>query len=482
MKLSSLKKILPQAEFVNFQDIDFTDISYDSRQAKPGNLFVAIPGTKKDGQSFIGEAIHRGCVAFVTKIKSDLHPNIPQIVSTDPRQALAAISNSFYQNPDSKLKVIGITGTNGKTTTAYLLKSILEAGGGKVGQLGTIAYHLGPREIPAPLTTPESYEINKFLAEMVSLGLTHAVMEVSSHALIQQRVSRINLAQAIFTNLGRDHFDYHRTLKEYRNAKSLLFKYLSTRAGAILNRDDENSDYFAGLTKGQITWYGLEKEADVTAEIKQISLTGSELTLRLPGVELPLRTKLIGRHNVYNILAAAAGAVSLGIKPEMIGRGIEAVSGVRGRLELIPNDRDFQVMVDFAHTAGALENVLTVLKKLVSGRLIVVFGAGGDRDKGKRPIMGETAARHADVVVLTSDNPRSEDPKKIIEDIKKGLPEKCRYYTYPDRQEAIVRALALARPKDLVLLAGKGHETYQIFKDTVKPFDDRAVARQILKQ
>ena len=481
MKLNCLKKILPQAKLHSFQNVEFTDICYNSRSVKPGCLFVAIPGSKTDGQNFIGEAVHRGCVAFIARKKIDLHPNIPQLIVKNPREALAIISNFFFQDPSSKLKIIGLTGTNGKTTTAYLIRSILEASGKKVGQLGTIAYHIGSREIPAPLTTPESYEISRFLSEMVGLGLNHVVMEASSHSLFQKRVSQINFNRAVFTNLGRDHFDFHKNFNEYRKAKSLLFKHLSPQAGAILNKDDPQSNYFASLTRAPIIWYSLKSNEEVTAYVNNSSLKGTHLTIRLPTGDFPVQTKLIGQPNIYNILAAAACAVSLNIEPHFIVQGIESLTTVRGRMELVHTDREFSVMIDFAHTPDALEKVLTGLRSLVSGRLIVLFGCGGDRDRGKRPLMGKITARYADLVILTSDNPRSEDPLKIIQDIKKGLPKKYRYYNYVDRYEAIEHALNTARQNDLVLIAGKGHETYQIFKDTVKPFDDRNVVEQIIK-
>ncbi|MBA7530873.1 UDP-N-acetylmuramoyl-L-alanyl-D-glutamate--2,6-diaminopimelate ligase [subsurface metagenome] len=502
MKLSDIKNILPQAEFLNFQDIEITDISYDSRQTREGHLFVAVPGSKSNGHHFIADAISHGCRAVVTRKKINLAANIPQIMVSDPRRALALLSSNFYNHPSTRLKVIGITGTNGKTTVTYLIKSILEAQGERTGLLGTIQYQVGDRQIPAPMTTPESYDLQKFLSEMLQVGVNYVVMEVSSHALTQQRVSQTNFTSAVFTNLTRDHLDFHKDIKSYREAKSLLFKSLRPDASAVLNKDDETSAHLARLTKAKVIWYGLDSEAEVKAQVLQSSLTGMKLALTTPKGEFEINTPLIGRHNVYNILAAVAETLSLGIEPDIIIKGIEAVKTIRGRLEPVypvrsktPRasapplagtsngvecHRDFYVMVDYAHTDNALENVLKNLKPIVPGRIILVFGCGGDRDKGKRPLMGKVAEEYADIFVITSDNPRSEEPLEIINDIKKGLSQPSNAHTYPDRYEAIKYAISQARKDDLVLVAGKGHETYQTFKDTVKPFDDRAVVKEIL--
>lgn len=497
MKLTDIKNLLPEAEFHNFQDIEITDISYDSRRTREGHLFVAVPGSKANGHHFIADAINHGCRAVVTRKKIDLAANIPQIMVSDPRRALALLSSNFYNHPSTRLKVIGITGTNGKTTVTYLIKSVLEAQGERVGLLGTIQYQIGNRQIPAPITTPESYDLQKFLSEMLQVGVNYVVMEVSSHALAQHRVSQTNFTSAVFTNLTRDHLDFHKDLKSYREAKSLLFKSLQPDASAVLNKDDETSAHLARLTRAKIIWYALQAEAEVKAQVLQSSLTGMKLALTTPNPaphlvqgknEFEINTPLIGRHNVYNILAAVTQALALGIEPDVIIKGIEAVKNVRGRLELVYR-QDFYVMVDYAHTDNALENVLKNLKPIVPGRIILVFGCGGDRDKGKRPLMGKVAEKYADIVVITSDNPRSEEPLEIINDIKKGLSQPSNAHTYPDRYEAIKYAISQAlnrsgsgqaRKGDLVLVAGKGHETYQIFKDTVKPFDDRAVVKEIL--
>lgn len=497
MKLSDIKTILPEATYYNFPTTTnnnvISDLSYDSRQVKPGHIFFALRGAKVDGQSFINDAIQKGCIAIVTRKKFELSSSIPQIIVPDPRKTLAVLSHHFYNKPSHQLKVIGITGTNGKTTTAYLIKSILEAAGKKTGLLGTIKYELGPREIAAPITTPESLDLQKYLAEMVQNGMEYAVMEVSSHSLIQKRVAQTRFVAGVLTNVARDHLDFHKTMKIYRKAKALLFRNLEPQDQVILNKDDRAGQLYARLTPSKVNWYSLLTRSNgkpcCFAQIKEMSFQGTKLILNTPAGKLDIKTELTGQYNVYNIAAAAATALALGIEPAAIIKGIESLKAVRGRMEHVMAGQDYEVIVDFAHTDGALKNLLINVKNILinkvkgqpkKGRLILVFGCGGDRDCGKRPLMGGEAARYADIIVLTSDNPRSEDPLKIIADIKQGIKRRNNYYIQPDRYAAIKQALALARTGDVVLIAGKGHETYQIFKDTVKPFDDREVVREIL--
>lgn len=503
MKLSEIRNILPDARYYDFPPNNhnnlISDVSYDSRQVKPGHLFVALHGSKVDGHFFIPDAIQRGCRALMVRKKFEPPSHMPQIVVSDTRKALAILSHHFWGQPSHQLKVIGITGTNGKTTTAYLLKSILEAAGKKTGLLGTIKYELGPREISAPITTPESYDLQKYLTEMVQEGSEYAVIEVTSHSLVQKRIHQTKFAAGVFTNLSRDHLDFHKNMKTYRKAKARLFRNLDTNAWVILNKDDKASHYYARLTPAKISWYSLNADTEFSVRVKEMSWQGIKLLLNTPTGPLNIRTSLTCQYNVSNILAAAATAFVLGIQPDHIAKGIESISGVRGRLERVVSDRDYEVFVDFAHTDQALKNVLTSLKRLMhqtssvsantkdkdrqsnkAGRLILVFGCGGDRDCGKRPLMGEIAGRYANLIFITSDNPRSEDPLKIIDHIKKGIKRKNGCYVQPDRYQAIKQALDVARPGDVVLIAGKGHEPYQILKDTVKPFDDRAVVREIL--
>ncbi len=564
MELSELKSILLHlkgTKLYNFRNLEIKGVSYNSKQVKPGDLFVAIPGAKTDGAYFIPEALQRGAVAVISNKKLNLFTMVPYIRVADPRAALAIASNHFFHYPSGKLKVLGITGTNGKTTTAYLMKSILEKAGHKTGLIGTIEYLIGERHIPAPVTTPQSYDLQNYFSQMLKEGIKYSAMEVSSHSLVQKRVLGIDFHRAIFTNLTRDHLDFHKTPNQYKQAKAILFKNLSAESIAILNADDPVSKFYAKITPAQVIWYHLISpppiksqippnpsvrrgiRGDLTkgdlmglggikgfrgivvqAEILESSLYGNTILLKTPIGETTIQSPLIGRHNVYNILAAAATAVSLGVPVDTIKEGIEAVKTIRGRLEIIPihpHTKDFgvgvntgyTVMVDFGHTEDALKNVLLSLKPLVKGKIITVFGCGGDRDKGKRPLMGKVVSKLSDLFVITSDNPRSEDPLKIIKDIRKGIrsphlshpalrtragsaparrgwtrssPQRREgrvrgYYVEPDRYEAIKKALTLARQGDLVLIAGKGHETYQIFKDTVKPFDDREVVKQLLQ-
>ena len=493
MELSELKPILLQlkgTKLYNFRNLAITGVSYNSKQVKPGDLFVAIPGAKTDGAYFIPEALQRGAVAVISNQKLNLFTMVPYIRVADPRAALALTSNHFFHYPSRKLKVLGITGTNGKTTTAYLIKSILEQAGRKTGLIGTIEYLIGDRQIPAPVTTPQSYDLQNYFSQMLKDNAKYAVMEVSSHSLVQKRVLGIDFHRAIFTNLTRDHLDFHKTPNQYKQAKAILFKNLSPESIAILNADDPVSRYYAKITPAQTIWYHIisyptkmklpSTTPIIQSEIKESSLYGNTILLKTPIGETTIQSPLIGRHNVYNILAAAATAVSLGVPVDTIREGIEQFKMMRGRLETIPVNTGYTVMVDFGHTEDALKNVLGSLKPLVKGKIITVFGCGGDRDRGKRPLMGRVVSKLSDLFVITSDNPRSEDPLKIIKDIKKGIRRKGGYYVEPDRYEAIKKALMLARQGDLVLIAGKGHETYQIFKDTVKPFDDREVVKQLL--
>jgi UDP-N-acetylmuramoyl-L-alanyl-D-glutamate--2,6-diaminopimelate ligase len=497
MKLSEIKNLLPEAAYYDFpvtnQNNVITDLSYDSRQVKPGHVFIALRGSKVDGHSFINDALQRGCLAIITRKKLELASRVPQIVVSDTRKTLAFLSHHFYDKPSHKLKVISITGTNGKTTTAYLIKSILEAAGRKTGLLGTIKYELGPRVIAAPITTPESLDLQKYLAEMVQCGMEYAVIEASSHSLVQKRVYQTRFVAGVLTNVARDHLDYHTTMKIYRKAKAILFRNLEPDAQAILNKDDRAGHYYAKLTPAHINWYSLCSRSNgkpcYFGQIREMSLRGMKLIINTPSGPLNIKSQLTGQYNAYNILAAVSTTLALGIDPAAVIQGVEALKEVRGRLEPVEVGQDYKIIVDFAHTDGALKNLLINIKNILrtesrgqapKGRIILVFGCGGDRDIGKRPLMGEAAGRYADIFVITSDNPRSEDPLKIIADIKKGIKRRNSYYVQPDRYEAIKQALALARANDVVLIAGKGHETYQIFKDTVKPFDDREVVREIL--
>ncbi len=482
MKLSKLRSYLSDVKSYDYNDRNIIGIVHDSRRVNQGYLFVAIKGHSVDGHNFVMDAIERGAVAIVTEKKLDLPPGTPQLVVSDARKALSVLSHYFYGEPSSKITITGITGTNGKTTTSYLIKSIIESAGAQAGLIGTILYQINQRLIPSVETTPESVELHAFLSEMLAFDIKYAVMEVSSHALVQHRTSDINFRTAVFTNLSHEHLDYHRTVTAYRDAKARLFEGLSKKSFAILNADEPNSKHFASRTQAQIIWYGMKNKAEVTAEVIFRTINNTEFRLCCPKGEVIISSQLIGDHNVYNALAAAANALALGFDLETIKKGIEAVSSVRGRLETIECGQKFRVFIDFAHTPDALQTVLTTLRPLTKGRIILVFGCGGNRDREKRPKMGHIAETYSDLFWITSDNPRSEDPVNIINEIETGITSGSYYRIQPDRRLAIEEALSEAKKNDTILIAGKGHERCQIFNGTVIPFDDRDVVKKILLQ
>lgn len=462
-----------------FKDVEIRGISCDSRRVKRGDLFVAIPGGTTDGSRFLREAVERGAAAIVCEEPPAEEPRRPVHIVRDSRRALADLAAKFYAEPSKRLNVIGITGTNGKSTTALLLRSILVAANQKAGLLGTIRYEIGSRSLSAPMTTPPAHELQMYLWEMANSGCRSAVMEVSSHALSQERVRGVRFAVGIFTNLTRDHLDYHHSFENYRDAKGRLFRDLSSRSIAVLNADDPVSSVYGKETKGIVVRFGLDNEAEVSAEIDRLNLDGCRFQLRLGEERVPIVSRLIGRHNVYNMLAAATACWRMGYDIEAIRSGIEAVRSVPGRLESVDVGQDFNVFVDYAHTDDALENVLSSLRPLCRERLIVVFGCGGDRDRGKRSKMGSVADQLADSIVLTSDNPRTEEPLEIIREITSGV-KSMNYLIEPDRRSAIRLAASMARKGDVVLVAGKGHESVQVFGTEARPFDDRRVTREVL--
>ena len=483
MKLSKLPKILPGTHSPlgeGVEDVEIAGIAHDSRRVKPGWVFVAIPGHQRNGADFVEDAVLCGAVAVVAETRTRVPRPVPVFVVQDARRALAAMANNFFRKPSRWLRVIGVTGTNGKTTTTYMLRSILSAAGCRCGILGTIAYETGRRTLPASITTPESVDIQEFLAEMLTEGMEYAALEVSSHAMCMRRVDFVQFAAAVFTNLTSEHLDYHRSIAAYRKAKMRLFHSLGPASYAVLNADDENGDVMARATCAKVLRYGLRKKADVTARMSQSTLDGISITLICERGEVDVRLPLIGIHNVSNALAASTTAIALGHQLDAVRRGLEAMPAVPGRLEPIPCDTGYRVLVDYAHTDQALRSVLKSLRPLTAKRIIVVFGAGGDRDRNKRPRMGRAVERGADLAWVTSDNPRSEDPLHIIRDILSGVGSRNRIRVEPDRQTAIAEALRAAQPGDLVLIAGKGHERSQRFKDTVIPFDDREAVRHAL--
>ncbi len=465
-----------------------TGVEYDSRKVKAGDVFVAMKGESSDGNRFIEQAITAGAVAVITD--SDCKPSkLAWARVRHGRRALAVVSSNFYGHPAEKLGVTGITGTNGKSTTAFLLESILRASGREIALVGTIEYHLGGKVLPAPHTTPEALELQRLFRDELEAGGTEVVMEVSSHALAQERTFGIPFEIAVFTNLTRDHLDYHRTMDEYFSAKRILFSGQGTRGPrvAVINVDDEYGLQLKKFCKdgcSEVITYGISA-ADFHVSKLEITPRGTRFQLITPDDAISLASPLIGRVNVYNILAACAAACARGCAIEAIANGIAQLERVPGRFERVDRGQPFTVVVDYAHTDDALRNLTLLAREFVKkdgGRVITLFGCGGDRDRSKRPLMGEAAGRESDFVVLTSDNPRSEDPLAIINDAAVGLQRSGVKYTIePDRGAAIRTALAAAHPSDIVLLAGKGHERVQIVGNTNLPFDDRQVATEVLR-
>jgi len=482
MKLSTLVHHLDSMGTYNLSDIEITGITNDSRKVRPGYLYVAIKGYKADGHNFIKKSIECGAQAIVSEEQSSLDTNIPQIIVHNTRKVLSSLSCCFYNNPSQKINLVGVTGTNGKTTTTFLTKSIIEKAGYEAGLIGTINYQIGKKIITAKETTPESVELQRLIAEMVAAKMKFAVMEVSSHSAIQHRIENLDFKTAVFTNITTEHMDYHKTFSNYMNAKAELFKDLKRDSFAVLNADDEFSEYFADRTNAKILWYGIKNDADIKAEICEESTSNIKIKLSYSGRKIDVKIPFVGLHNVYNALASIASAISLGFELDVIKSGIETASTVPGRLENVPCNRGFKVVVDYAHTPHALETVLHALKNLVKGRILLVFGCGGDRDREKRSQMGRIADEKSDIFWLTNDNPRSEDHLNIIDDIKAGIKSGRSFHIQTNRYKAIEEALSEAKDDDLILIAGKGHEKYQIIKDTMVPFDDREVVKKILSK
>jgi UDP-N-acetylmuramoyl-L-alanyl-D-glutamate--2,6-diaminopimelate ligase len=458
-------------------------MEYDSRRVGPGFLFFAFPGQRADGRRFASDALGRGALAVVSQSGRPEGFSGPWIEVEHGRRALAVAARNFYRRPDERVAMTGITGTNGKTTTCYLVDSVLRAAGRITALIGTIEYHIGPRVTKAVNTTPESLDLLRILEELERMGGSHATMEVSSHALALGRVYGLQFHTAIFTNFTRDHLDFHHTMEEYFLAKRLLFEGAGAPPPkyAVLNRDDENGRKLAGAGS-EVLWYGISEGSTVRAVDISATIEGLRFTVEYGGARIPVESALMGRINVYNILAACGAGFTYGLDAETVARGIRDCRAVPGRFERVDEGQPFAVVVDYAHTDDALRNTIATARELTPGKVITLFGCGGDRDRTKRPLMGQAAAEYSDLVVLTSDNPRSEDPVAILNDALVGL----RRYDTPhiievDRTAAIQKAIERAEPGDVVILAGKGHETYQILKDQTIPFDDREVARQVLR-
>src|SRR5262245_17981488 len=497
--LRELLSEIPEPSSMNVSDApvgdtNVTAVTYDSRQAGPGAVFVALRGANADGASFARDALNRGAVAVVSEVSAPGDVTRPWIQVPDARLSLAALSARLFDNPSEELTLVGITGTNGKTTTSYLLASIFEAAGVRCGRIGTVGYRIGTREFEAARTTPEAPELQRMLREMVTDGCGACVMEVSSHALTLRRADRLHFAAAIFTNLTRDHLDFHRDMEAYFVAKRRLAELLPDTGMAVTNLDDPRGRDVASAA-GRAVTYAIDAPADVRPGPLTFSLDGLTFDVRTPRGTLRLASPLVGRPNAYNILAAVAAAMAVDVPFSAIEKGIAQLSDVPGRFQVVsePAD-DVRVVVDYAHTDDALKNLLETARPLASGRVITVFGCGGDRDRTKRPLMGAVAARLSDLVILTSDNPRSEDPDRIIGEVKRGIvvpaepaasggtraPRPTPYLAISDRKTAIERAIREAAAGDLVLIAGKGHEKYQVIGDRTLPFDDVEVARAAL--
>ncbi len=488
--LENLLRGFPLINVLGSLDREISGVVFDSREAKEGVLFVAIPGFKQDGSLYIKEALQRGARAYITSTPFEglnamglSTKDATAICVEDCRAALAWVGREFYHRPANDLDLIGITGSNGKTTLTFILESVLAAAGEPTGVIGSIDYRYGGVSFPAPMTTPESVEIHRMLREMADIGVTHCFLEVSSHSLALKRALGLDFSVGVFTNFSRDHLDFHGSMEDYKNAKKSLFTEHDVKK-SVINTDDPVGREFAAINSQNTTTLGIDLPADVMAEDLVLSDRGSEFTLKTPFGSHRLKSKLPGRHNVYNLLCGAATALSLGVPFDDVLQGLERVEQIPGRFERVDAGQDFTVAVDYAHTDDALKNILTAAREFCPNKIITVFGCGGDRDAGKRQAMGRWGVELSDFAVVTTDNPRSEDPEKIIAEICEGIPDPVkrseRYSVAVDRREAIERAINKAETGDLVLIAGKGHEDYQIFKDRVVDFDDRKVAEQIL--
>lgn len=483
MKISELIKYLDGYQILNrLDDFEIKGLACDSRKVSSGYIFVAIKGTHEDGHKFIDSAIKQGAKGII--LESPVVRDIPQDVCIiqvkDGRSALAKLSKYFWGDPSSKIKVAGVTGTNGKTTITYLIEALLKEAKFNPAVIGTINYRLNNKSMPSKNTTPGPIELQSMLSSMLKEGADYAVMEVSSHALDQDRTEGIKFHSAIFTNLTQDHLDYHLSLENYFQAKAKLFQGLNPKAFAVINNDDEYSSKLKKLTNSEIITYGIDNPADVMAKDIKSDIFHTEFNLKTKQFDGCLKARIIGRHNIYNILAAISWAIKEGLSLELVEKVIADFDNVPGRLERLDSGKKYSIFVDYAHTEDALKNVITTLRPITSGKIIVVFGCGGERDQTKRPKMGNVVTELADFAVITNDNPRSEDPDRIISDILSGIKKK-NHIVIPDRKEAILKALKLAADYDTVLIAGKGHEDYQILKDKTIHFDDREVVRECLK-
>ena len=483
MKLRELLKDIDIISAKGDLDIEISGIVYDSRKTRKGNLFICISGYTQDGHNYIGDALQKGATAFIVEKDVEVEGAVVVKVNSS-RAAMPVLASNYYKDPTQRLRLVGITGTNGKTTTTYLIKSIMEANRKKIGLLGTISTQIGDKVYVSSRTTPESLDLQSLFREMADSDIDYAVMEVSSHSLELGRVEGCNFRIGVFTNLTQDHLDFHKTIENYRNAKKKLF-YM-TKGANIINVDDEHGRIIADEIRKlgtRLVTYGIDSKADIMAKNIDITSKGVVFTLVTPEYEVELNIKIPGKFSVYNALAAASVAYVEGVGREKIKEGLDNIDNVPGRSEIVKTNTPYTVIVDYAHTPDGLLNILASIKQYAKGRVITLFGCGGDRDKEKRPIMGEIAGRMSDYCIITSDNPRSEEPIDIIKQVEAGIKSTgCDYICIENRRDAIKFALKTAKPGDIVLLAGKGHETYQVLKDRTIPFDERDVVEELLRE
>ena len=473
MKLGQLIKNINCKIVQGCADTEVNAVQYDSRKVGRGDLFVCITGFQTDGHKYAKSAVEKGASVIVAEHMAEGMENSGAaiVITENTRKALALISAAYYDNPSEKINVIGVTGTNGKTTTTYLMKTILDSLGYKTGVIGTIGNMIGNRALHADRTTPESLELQELFSEMSCEGVSFAVMEVSSHSLALDRVTGVKYSTAIFTNLTQDHLDYHKTMENYMKAKGILF---SMADKAVINIDDRAGAYMKSVAKGFVMTTGIESEnADLRAENISITAEGVSYTLDYEGRQYPVKLNIPGRFSIYNSLGAIGACLLNGIKMEDIIKGLSLNEGVPGRFQSVPNNLGITAIVDYAHTPDGIEDILETAHEFAKGRIITVFGCGGDRDRTKRPIMAEIAGKLSDFAIITSDNPRTENPASILDDVEVGMvPTKCPYHKIVDRRDAINEAIRMAKKDDVVIIAGKGHEDYQIFADKTIHFDD----------
>ena len=481
MLLRQLLAQIPGIEWTGDAAAEVRGISYDSRSVQKADLFVAIQGEKADGVRFIADAVLNGAIAVAAERKIDPGPQAVAITVLDARKFLAEISRNFYGDPSAQLKIAGITGTKGKTTTSYLMESIYRCAGLRSCLAGTIEMKIGDHRFHSSHTTPESSDLMKFLRQAVDENCTHGAIEVSSHALELRRVYKTRFAVGVFMNLTHDHLDFHGDMETYFKAKRILFSADNGLESAVINTDDPYGKRLASEVQMPVLRFGFNEAAEIRALAYKSNSDGTDMECETPAGRIQFRLHLVGRPNVYNVMAATGASLCLGLDPEAIRAGVESLRGVPGRMELVDAGQDFSVIVDYAHSPDSLQNLLETVRQLPHKKLIVVFGCGGDRDRTKRPVMGEIAAKMSDFVFATSDNPRTENPLDILMEIEPGLRRGTAPYTIvPDRREAIASAISMAKRGDAVVIAGKGHENYQIIGSRVIPFDDRTLARELI--